>query len=49
MPELWGKWMQGWWYLGFVTAAFAVAGLRPDFIADLADLYAALPLQFEGR
>ena len=33
-----GKWMQGWWIWVFVTAAFAVAGLRPDFIADLADL-----------
>lgn len=33
-----GTWMQGWWVWVALTAAFAAVGVRPDFVADLADL-----------
>jgi pimeloyl-ACP methyl ester carboxylesterase len=34
----WGNLMQGWWIWVLITAALAAAGVKPDFIADMADL-----------
>ncbi len=34
----WGNWMQGFWLWALVTAALAAIGVKPDFIADMADL-----------